>query len=217
MAVGIPCPTVFFLVRLQAVGTKRTVFFVAARTLLKHQELARLARKEDLMDTLNPIRVMVVDDHNMVRRGLAVFLGVNADLKLVAEARDGQEALQMCEQAQPDVVLMDLMLPQMDGTAAMRLIRERWPRVQIVALTSFHEPELVRGAFRAGAIGYLLKGVSGEELLDAIRAAHAGQITLSPDLAQALTQSTDQALWLGHAPSSHEAQTSMMEKTNDPI
>jgi NarL family two-component system response regulator LiaR len=140
----------------------------------------------------NPIRVMIVDDHDMVRKGLATFLKVNADLELVAEARDGKEALRLCEQIRPDVILMDLVMPEMDGTTATRLIRERWPQVQVVALTNFEEPKLVREALQAGVIGYLLKNVTVEELAEAVRAAHAGQSTLAPEAAQALVQSVSQ-------------------------
>jgi NarL family two-component system response regulator LiaR len=134
------------------------------------------------------IRVMIVDDHDMVRKGLATFLKVSADLELVAEARDGQEALLMCEKVQPDVVLMDLVMPEMDGMTATRVIRERWPQVQVIALTSFQEQGMVQEALQAGAIGYLLKNVSIDDLAEAIRAAHAGQSTLAPEATQALVK-----------------------------
>lgn len=144
------------------------------------------------MDKPDPIRVMIVDDHGMVRRGLAAFLKVSANLKLVGEARNGQEALKVCEQAQPDVILMDLVMPEMDGPAATRLIRERYPQTQIIALTSFQEKELVQEALRAGAISYLLKNVSADDLAEAIRAAHAGRSTLAPEAVQALIQIENQ-------------------------
>jgi NarL family two-component system response regulator LiaR len=131
---------------------------------------------------------MIVDDHDMVRKGLATFLKVNADLELVGEARDGREALRMCEQMRPDVVLMDLLMPEMDGTTATREIRERWPKVQVIALTSFQEQELVREVLKAGAIGYLLKNVTVDDLAEAVRGAHAGRSTLAPEAAQALIQ-----------------------------
>jgi NarL family two-component system response regulator LiaR len=140
------------------------------------------------MSASNSIRVMIVDDHSMVRTGLATFIQVQPDLELVGEARDGQQALHLCEQALPDVVLMDLVMPNMDGIAATRAIRERWPRVQVIALTSFQEKKLVRDVLQAGAISYLLKDVSSDELAGAIRAAHAGQSTLAPEAAQALVQ-----------------------------
>jgi serine phosphatase RsbU (regulator of sigma subunit)/DNA-binding NarL/FixJ family response regulator len=133
-----------------------------------------------------PIRVLLVDDHAVVRRGLSAFLLVFDDLELVGEAGGGEEAVRLCEQLQPDVVLMDLMMPEMNGAAATRAIRERCPQVQVIALTSFMEKELVQGALEAGAIGYLLKNVSTDELADAIRAAYAGRPTLAPEAAQAL-------------------------------
>lgn len=126
------------------------------------------------MTQSNPIRVLLVDDHAVVRSGLGAFLLAFDDLELVGEAGGGEEAVRLCERFQPDVVLMDLVMPGMDGAAATRAIRERCPRIQIIALTSFKEKELVEGALEAGAIGYLLKNVSADELADAIRAAHAG-------------------------------------------
>ena len=135
-----------------------------------------------------PIRVMLVDDHDMVRRGLSAFLQVKPDLELVGEARDGQEALMVCQRTQPDVVLMDLVMPRMTGVEATRNIRERWPAVQVIALTSFEEKDLVREVLRAGAISYLLKNVSVDELAAAIRAAYAGRSTLAPEAVQALVR-----------------------------
>jgi DNA-binding NarL/FixJ family response regulator len=133
-----------------------------------------------------PIRVMLVDDHAMVRRGLAAFLSSVDDLELVGEASSGKEAVLVCEEVRPDVVLMDLVMPEMDGAAATRAIRERCPQVQVVALTSFQEKELVQGALEAGAISYLLKSVSSDELADAIREAHAGRPTLAPEATETL-------------------------------
>ena len=134
------------------------------------------------------IRVMVVDDHDMVRRGLAAFLRVKPDLQLVGEARDGLEALTVCESVQPDVILMDLVMPNLTGAEATRSIRERWPHIQIIALTSFAEKDLVRDALRAGAISYLLKNVTVEELASAIKAAYSGQSTLAPEAVGALVR-----------------------------
>jgi len=138
------------------------------------------------------IRVLVVDDHTMVRRGLATFLKVFDDLELAGEAASGQAAIQLCAQLQPDVVLMDMVMPDMDGATATRLIRKQSPRIQVLALTSFKEEILVQSALQAGAIGYLLKDVSADELSQAIRAAHAGRSTLSPEAAQALVHATSQ-------------------------
>jgi NarL family two-component system response regulator LiaR len=137
-----------------------------------------------------PIRVMLVDDHAVVRSGLGAFLMAFDDLSLVAEASSGEEAVAMCHRFRPDVVLMDLKMPGIDGAAATRKIREQCPEIQVIALTSFKEQELVEGALKAGAIGYLLKNVSADELADAIRSAHAGRPTLAPEAAQALIQST---------------------------
>jgi two-component system, NarL family, response regulator LiaR len=144
------------------------------------------------MTAHRPLRVLLVDDHAMVRRGLAAFLKTFDDLELAGEAATGEEAVQRCAEAQPDVVLMDLMLPVMDGVAATRAIRERFPTVRIIALTSFREEGLVHRALQAGAIGYLLKNVSAEELAAAIRAAHAGRSTLAPEATQALVQAAVQ-------------------------
>jgi NarL family two-component system response regulator LiaR len=132
------------------------------------------------------IRVLVVDDHAMIRRGLATFLKVFNDLELAGEAASGQEAVQLCAKLQPDVVLMDMVMPDMDGATATRLIRKQSPSVQVLALTSFKEEILVQSALQAGAIGYLLKDLSADELAQAIRAAHAGRATLSPEAAQVL-------------------------------
>jgi len=141
------------------------------------------------MITNETIRVMLVDDHDMVRRGLAAFLNVKQDLELVGEARDGREAIREVSLCKPDVILMDLIMPEMDGAAATRKIRRMYPDIQIIALTSFQETELIRGALQAGAIGYLLKNVSVDDLASAIRAAHSGQSTLAPEVVQALLSS----------------------------
>ena len=138
------------------------------------------------------IRVMLVDDHLMVRQGLATFLKVYDDLELVGEAPNGLAAVQLCAQLHPDVVLMDMVMPEMDGATATHLIRQQNPTVQVLALTSFKDGKLVQNAFKAGAIGYLFKDVSAEELAQAIRAAHAGHATLSPEAAEALVHATSQ-------------------------
>lgn len=134
------------------------------------------------------IRVMLVDDHTMVRRGLATFLKVFDDMLLVGEAETGEAAIPLCAQVSPDVVLMDMVLPGMDGTEATKSIRQQFPLVQVIALTSFNDGELITKALEAGAIGYLLKDVSADELAKAIRAAKLGRATLSPEVAQSLVQ-----------------------------
>ncbi|HLA97431.1 MAG TPA: response regulator transcription factor [Anaerolineales bacterium] len=144
------------------------------------------------MSPSQTIRVMLVDDHTMVRRGLATFLKVYDDLELVGEAGSGEDAVQICAQVLPDVILMDLMMPDMDGATATRLIRQQFPKVRVVALTSFIEEGLVQDALQAGAISYLLKDVSADELARAIRAAHSGRATLSPEAAQALVDAANQ-------------------------
>lgn len=156
------------------------------------QEPAVSSRPAEGEAQARPIRVMIVDDHPMVRRGLAAFLKASSGLQYVGEAGDGQEALLLCDRFQPDVILMDLVMPAMSGAAAARAIRARCPRVQIIALTSFQEKELVREALEAGAISYLLKNVTADELASAIRAAWAGRSTLAPEAMQALVQTASE-------------------------
>jgi NarL family two-component system response regulator LiaR len=150
------------------------------------------------MTEQNPIRVMIADDHPVVRNGIRFSLLALDDIELVGEASSGQEALRVCREVQPDVVLMDLKMPGMDGLASTRAVRERHPQVQVVALTSFHEMDLVQEALQAGAIGYLLKDVALDELARAIRSAHAGQSTLAPAAAQALVEAAALPSELGH-------------------
>lgn len=132
------------------------------------------------------IQVLLVDDHAVVRSGLGAVLSSMEDVRLAGEASNGQEAVRFCEQSVPDVILMDLLMPVMDGVAATRLIHERWPGIKIVALTSFGDKELVEGALKAGAMSYLIKSISASELSAAIRGAMAGKPSLSPEAAQVL-------------------------------
>jgi NarL family two-component system response regulator LiaR len=134
----------------------------------------------------------------MVRTGLATLLEVSDGLDLVGQATNGQEAVELCERCQPDVILMDLVMPEMDGVTATRIIRERWPHVQVIALTSFQEQELVQDALEAGAISYLLKNVSMDDLTEAVRAAHAGRSTLAQEAVQALIRAASQGPAPGH-------------------
>jgi NarL family two-component system response regulator LiaR len=140
------------------------------------------------MTTSKRIRVLMVDDHAMMRIGLATFLQAFDDLELVGEASNGIEALELCDKLQPDVVLMDLVMPEMDGVTATRTICQKFPHIKVIALTSFEEAELVHGVLQAGAIGYLLKDVSAEKLAEAIRAAVEGKPSLAPEAARILIE-----------------------------
>ena len=139
-----------------------------------------------------PIRVMLVDDHTMVRRGLATFLKAFDDLELAGEAESGKAAIQLCGEVLPDVILMDMSMPDMDGATATRAIRKQFPQIQIIALTSFKEGKLIKTALEAGAIGYLLKDITADDLVRAIRSAYAGRATLSPEAAQVLVETANQ-------------------------
>lgn len=141
---------------------------------------------------IKPIRVMIVDDHTMVRKGLTTILKVFSDLQLVGEAENGSDAIKLCGEVQPDVILMDMVMPDMDGATATRIIRQQFPQVKVIVLTSFKEGELIKNALEAGAIGYLLKDVSADELARAIRAAYSGRATLSPEAAQTLVETANQ-------------------------
>ncbi len=132
------------------------------------------------------IRVLIADDHALVRSGLESILQLFGDLELVAQADGGAAAVALCRQTRPDVVLMDLVMPGMTGVAATEQILRERPQTRVLALTSFSDEQLIDDALRAGAIGYLLKNTTGEQLAEAIRAAHAGRSTLAPEAAEAL-------------------------------
>jgi NarL family two-component system response regulator LiaR len=136
-----------------------------------------------MVDPVDPITVMIVDDHEMVRRGAGSYLEAQPDISLVAQTGSGEEAVRLAQEFIPDVVLMDLLMPDMDGIEATRRVKNVSPRTQIVILTSFHQDEYVFPAFKAGAISYLLKDVKAAELLDAIRRAARGEATLHPKIA----------------------------------
>jgi NarL family two-component system response regulator LiaR len=142
------------------------------------------------MKARETIRILLVDDHAMVRSGLKNFLYGFDGLQMVGEAANGAEAVAFCAAHDVDVVLMDMMMPKMDGCEATRQIMALGKAVQIVILTSFHEQDLVERALKAGARGYLQKNVGAEELAAAIRAAYAGKPTLSPEATEALIEST---------------------------
>lgn len=145
-------------------------------------------------------RILIADDHSVVRQGLRMFLALDPDLKVVAEATDGAEAVRLARELKPDVVLMDLLMPAMDGIAATQEIRRELPDTEVLALTSVLEDASVVGAVRAGAIGYLLKNTEADELRRAIKAAAAGQVQLSPEAATRLMREV-------RAPESPEALT----------
>jgi two-component system, NarL family, response regulator LiaR len=135
-----------------------------------------------------PIRVLIVDDHGVVREGLRAYLELEPDIQVVGEARDGQEGVQRAQELQPDVVLMDLMMPRMDGVEATAAIKEQQPETHVIVLTSFVDDDRVVPAIKAGATSYLLKDVAASDLARAIRGARAGQAQLHPEVARRLMQ-----------------------------
>jgi NarL family two-component system response regulator LiaR len=135
------------------------------------------------------IKVIIVDDHVLVRSGLEVVLGMFDDMVLAGQAGDGEEAVRLCQELQPDVVLMDLVMPGMSGVEATRRVLDACPETKVVALTSFTEEDLIGETLRAGAIGYLMKNVSADQLADAVRSAAAGRSTLAPEAADVLMRS----------------------------
>ncbi|KIQ64572.1 LuxR family transcriptional regulator [Kitasatospora griseola] len=137
-------------------------------------------------DTASPIRVLLVDDHQVVRRGLRTFLEVQDDIEVVGEAADGAEAVERAGELAPDVVLMDLKMPRVDGIEALRLLREQANPAKVLIVTSFTEHRTMVPALRAGAAGYVYKDVDPEALAGAIRSVHAGHVLLQPELAAAL-------------------------------
>lgn len=150
------------------------------------------------MSDLEPIKVVIVDDHDMVRKGLRVLLESFDDLKVVGEASDGQMAIDLCHQLPVDVVLMDILMPHLDGVQATERLRETRPQTQVLILTSYSTDENVELALKAGAIGYLMKNITGNELASAIRKAHTGQSTLASEAAQVLIRATTRPPALGY-------------------
>jgi NarL family two-component system response regulator LiaR len=139
------------------------------------------------------IRILLADDHAMVRQGLRAFLGLSKDLQTVGEAADGRQAVDLAHQLHPDLVLMDLLMPVLDGVSATAAIRRELPTVEVLALTGYLEDHLISDALHAGAVGYLLKDTDAEDLQRAVRAAAAGQVQLSPAVAARLVRD-------GHVP-----------------
>lgn len=144
------------------------------------------------------IRVVVVDDHPIVRNGIMLFLDTLDDIECVGEADSGRKAIQLCASVQPDVVLMDMIMPDIDGIEATRTIRQSNTNIQIIALTSFENEDAVPAMIDAGAISYLIKNVAVDEIADAIRRAYQGKGTLSPEASQALVRSVTKPKALGH-------------------
>ena len=144
-----------------------------------------MGRKQTLKRA-NEINVVLVDDHEVVRKGLSSYLKVTDDIHIVGEAADGFEAVDVCLRTKPDIILMDLVMPGKNGIEAIREIRLKLPETKIIALTSFQEPEMVKKALREGATSYILKNVSGRDLVAAIRSAHAGQPTIAPEVTRSI-------------------------------
>ena len=141
-----------------------------------------------LVDEAPPIRVLLVDDHAVVRMGLRAFFDLQPDIDVVGEAADGSEGVAMARRLTPDVILMDLLMPNMDGVTAIGRIKAELPETEIVTMTSFIEEEKVTAALEAGASGYVLKDAEAEEVAQAIRAAYAGEVHLDPQVARLLAQ-----------------------------
>jgi two-component system, NarL family, response regulator LiaR len=136
----------------------------------------------------DPITVLLVDDHSMVRIGLKAFFSTLPDIQVVGEAANGEEAVQLAAQLAPDVVLMDLIMPGMDGVEATRQVKKVSPRTQVIVVTSYHEDEHIFPAIRAGALSYVLKDIDPDELAEAIRLAHAGEAVLNPRVSARLVK-----------------------------
>src|SRR5512147_3197005 len=133
---------------------------------------------------MEPIRILIVDDQRLMREGLRTLLELESDLEIAAEAEDGQAALEQYESIHPDVVLMDIRMPRLDGVEATRRLRQRWPEARVIILTTFDDDAYVFDGLRAGALGYLLKDVSGQELAEAVRKVAAGGALIEPSVAR---------------------------------
>jgi NarL family two-component system response regulator LiaR len=183
--------------------------------ILSFQNIAGQGLRSMLDDS--SINILIVDDHVIVRRGVEALLEMLDDFHLVGKAASGAEAISLCGELHPDVVLMDLMMPDMDGITAIRALHQQYPEIQVIALTSFGDQDLVRAALEAGASGYLLKNVSARDLVEAIRAVHVGQPVLGPEAARALIQATTRPPAPGHdlTGREHEVLALMVEGLNN--
>lgn len=170
--------------------------------------------------SINPevIRVLIVDDHEMVRRGLRTFLLAFDDLEFVGEASNGVDALRLCGSNQPDVVLMDIVMPEMDGVEATQQISQKFPNVKVVALTSFEDEDKVQAALTAGAISFVHKNISIDKLGEVIREAHSGQSSLSSEATQALIAAATKPPKPGHdlTPREREVLAQMVSGLTNP-
>jgi DNA-binding NarL/FixJ family response regulator len=159
-----------------------------------------------MAETAEQIRVVVVDDHDMVRKGLRLLLDSFPDLKPIGQAEDGEEAIRLCYEAAPDVVLLDLLMPGMAGADVISAIRSVSPNSKVIALTGYKDEQLVHNALNAGAISYILKNVSIDELAAAIRSAYAGKSILAPEAAQALVKAATRPPKPGHDLTNRESE-----------
>jgi NarL family two-component system response regulator LiaR len=150
------------------------------------------------MSEIDLIRVIIVDDHPIVRNGISLFLETVDDIECIGQADNGRKAIHLCDELEPDVVLMDMVMPDIDGIEATRTIRANHPEIQIIALTSFENEDAVPAMFDAGAISYLIKNIDVDEIADAIRRAYNGKGTLSPEASQALVRSVTRPKAPGH-------------------
>ncbi len=150
------------------------------------------------MDNADPTRVLIIDDHSVVRKGLVALFENFKDIVVVGDSGDARQGFELCERTQPHVVLMDMVMPNMDGVTATALLKQRFPDLQVVALTSFNDEDNVHHALKAGAIGYLLKNASVDEVAEAVRRARRGQGTLAVEAAQALISTATRPPAPGH-------------------
>jgi NarL family two-component system response regulator LiaR len=157
------------------------------------------------------IRVMIVDDHPLAQAGARHFLNALPDMELVGEASGGHEAVELCARVQPDVVLMDVAMPELDGVATTKVLKSRFPRVKVLMLSSFSEGDVVQRAMKVGASGFLLKNATGLELASAIRAAYAGRTAMAPEATDALVQAVRQPSGIDLTEREHEVLALMAE------